>query len=92
MNLEGVRRLNERERKAQRCNNCYRFGHITADYKIGKQYRKCSSIEHLAADCNTPKETLTTTCGYCREHEHKSKECTIRKEEERMERINHRNT
>ena len=89
-NLGGVRRPIERERKAQKCNNCYRYNHKMGECTYGKQCRKCGSTEHIAAECKTDKETLTTTCGYCREGGHTSKECITRKEDEKNERINYR--
>ena len=91
-NLCGVRRPIERERKALKCNNCYHYNHKMEDCKFGKQCRKCGSTEHVAAECKTDKQQLTTNCGYCREEGHTSKECTTRREDEKNERINYRKT
>ena len=59
---------------------------------MGKQCRKCGSPEHLAAECDAPLEKLSTACGCCRESGHASKECKIRREEEKIERVNYRNS
>ena len=87
VNLGGVRRPIERERKPRTCNNCYRYGHTAEECPNGKICRKCGDKDHIAKDCTKEK---VTTCGYCREEGHISRNCELRKKEEKEERIQHR--
>lgn len=72
-NLGGVRHPIEMESKAQKCINYYRYAHKMGECTYGKQCRKCGSTEHIVVEYKIDKETLITTCGYCREEGHTSK-------------------
>ena len=75
--------------KPKTCHNCYIYGYTAEQCTQGKRCRKCGSRDHIAKDYEVSKETITT-CGYYREEGHTSKDCEIRRTEEREERINYR--
>ena len=88
--INGIRLQVEPERKAQKCYNCYRFGHKKAECTVGVRCRRCGGADHLAAGCKTEEDVIKATCGYCREEGHTKGECQAKRTDERQERENHR--
>jgi len=88
--IHGARYQVEKDRRAKKCFNCNKFGHMKADCPQEALCRRCGQPGHLGADCTVAEEELRNKCGYCFDETHNRADCQHRKDDERKERENHR--
>ena len=86
----GIRLKVEKQRKPRSCFNCGKIGHMAKDCKSEKLCKQCGHAGHLKADCQADKDQLDKSCGYCHQEGHNKAKCQSKREDERKERAEYK--